>query len=64
MKTGENPYNRKDSLSSQFDSQEIPKIVLSRYANVGNCHSCFNHQGKGSFASSKGTSNVQKQDNS
>ncbi len=42
----------------------IPRNVLARYATIGNCPSCFDHQKNGSSISSKGTSNVQKQDNS
>ncbi len=40
------------------------QTTLAKYARVGNCPSCFDHQRIGFWTKSNGTSNVWKQDNS
>jgi hypothetical protein len=47
----------------QFDSQE-DLIALAKYATIGNCLSCFDHQRRGSSTYSNGTSSVWNHDNS
>jgi hypothetical protein len=36
----------------------MPKIALAKYATIGNCPSCFDHQKRGSFPSYNDASNV------
>ncbi len=40
------------------------QISLAKYARIGNCPSCFDHQRRGFWVESNGTSNVWNQENS